>query len=109
MNWETTEGWWGWTTNNVTVVNNKIALARRPADRRSPSYVTQNGGHIIQIASRATCGSTAPLQYCSFPLVGWKVVNGQPVPVTVKLTGKVRATRAGPSSRGSPTTTSCGP
>lgn len=91
-NRETTFERCAWNTNNVTVVNNKIAL---PATGPSPSYATQNGGHIIQIASRATCGSTAPLQYCSFPLVGSKVVNGQPVPVTVKLTGKVRdASRA---------------
>lgn len=81
-----------WNTNNVTVVNNKIAL---PASGAGPSYAAQNGGHIIQIASRATCGSTAPLQYCSFGLVGSKVVNGQPTRVAIKLTGKVRdATRA---------------
>jgi len=88
---ETTFERCAWNTNNVTVVNNKIAL---PATGAGPSYATQNGGHIIQIASRATCGSTAPLQYCAFPLVGSKVVNGQPQRVTVKLTGKVRdATR----------------
>lgn len=76
-----------WNTNNVSVVNNKIAL---PASGPSPSYANQNAGHIIQIASRATCGSTAPLQYCAFPLVGSKVVNGVPSKVTMKLTGMTR-------------------
>jgi hypothetical protein len=76
-----------WKTNNVTVTNNKIAL---PASGSSPSYSTQNAGHIIQAASRATCGTTAPLQYCNYPLVGSKVVNGVPKLLAIKLTGMTR-------------------